>query len=54
MLGKLSVAALLIGVGVSLFSHFAMKECENFTIPDQSGKVMIVTGGNSGDCSLHQ
>jgi hypothetical protein len=48
MFGKLTLAALFVGVGISLFSYTAMKECENFTIPDQTGKVMIVTGGNSG------
>lgn len=48
VLGKISVAIVFLGMGATLFSYYAMKECENFTIPDQTGKVMIVTGGNSG------
>lgn len=48
MLLKGTFAAIVVGVGLSLFSLFAMRECDNFTIPDQTGKVMIVTGGNSG------
>lgn len=45
---SLGVVVVVLGVFASLFSYYAMKECENFSIPDQSGKIMIVTGGNSG------
>jgi D-alanyl-D-alanine carboxypeptidase len=48
MFGKVTFVALVLACGVALFINSAMKECDNFTIPNQSGKVMIVTGGNSG------
>lgn len=48
MFGKFASLIVLIGISFSAFTYFAMKECENFTIPNQNGKVFIVTGGNSG------
>lgn len=39
---------LLCALGFGLFAKLAMRECDLFDIPDQTGKVIIVTGGNSG------
>jgi hypothetical protein len=40
---------ILLGVlGFAFFAKLAMRECYLFDIPDQTGKIIIVTGGNSG------
>lgn len=48
VLTKLSFAVLVASIGLAIFAKYAMQDCKNFKIDDQSGKVIFITGANSG------
>ena len=43
--GIITVACVVF---IAAYVKLAMRECDSFDIPDQLGKIVIVTGGNSG------
>lgn len=43
---------LIFAIAIVGFVKLGMKECNHFEIPDQTGKIMIVTGGNSGTVKI--
>ena len=47
-LQSLSLVIVLAVAGFSVFVRFAMQECKSFSIEDQTGKVVVITGANSG------
>jgi NAD(P)-dependent dehydrogenase (short-subunit alcohol dehydrogenase family) len=42
------IFVVVLAIGLIIFVKIAMRECGNYTVPSLSGKVVVITGANSG------